>query len=87
MGNAVKVAGRPAFGDLHPRFGFPAARTTLPELASSSRCCSRSAIWIRQHRPSRWVGVEVKPQPGESSELLLAQTRRTWRDAWWQQLP
>jgi hypothetical protein len=28
------------------------------------------------------VGIEVKPQPGETSEALLAGTRRVWIEAW-----
>jgi hypothetical protein len=29
-----------------------------------------------------WVGFEVKPQAGESPELILANTKRAWRQAW-----
>jgi hypothetical protein len=28
------------------------------------------------------VTFEVKPLPGESSELVIANTKRTFRDAW-----
>lgn len=28
------------------------------------------------------VGFEVKPLPGESSEAVLASTKRVWRQAW-----
>ena len=88
VGNAVKVAGRPAFGDLHPRFGFPGSENDVPELAEFLQVLFEIGyLDYGNTGPKPWVGIEVKPQAGESSELLLAQTRRTWRDAWWQQVP
>jgi hypothetical protein len=29
-----------------------------------------------------WVGFEVKPQPGETSEDIIANMKRAWREAW-----
>ena len=83
VGNCVAVEGRPAFGDKHPRFGFPGSEIDVDELAEF--LCALFAIGYLKKDPDGtkpWVGIEVKPQPGESSELLLAGTRRAWIEAW-----
>ncbi|MBI5032554.1 MAG: sugar phosphate isomerase/epimerase [Chloroflexi bacterium] len=83
VGNCVTVEGRPAFGDKHPRFGFPGSENDIDQLAEF--LCGLFAIgYLRKDRNGikPWVGIEVKPQPGESSDLLLAGTRRAWAEAW-----
>ncbi len=85
VGNCVKVAGRPAFGDLHPRFGYPGGENDVPELAEFLSVLFKIG-YLREggvgDKP--WVGIEVKPQGDETSELVIAQTQRVWRQAWWQ---
>jgi sugar phosphate isomerase/epimerase len=84
VGNAVKVPGRPAFGDLHPRFGYPGGENDVPELVEFVRALFQVG-YLRENpaigaRP--WVGFEVKPQPGETTEAILANLKRAWREAW-----
>lgn len=84
VGNCVKVPGRPAYGDLHPRFGYPGGENDVPELREFLATLFEIGYldWDQQgDKP--WVGIEVKPQEGETSDLVLAHTRRTWREAWW----
>ncbi|CAG0945739.1 hypothetical protein ANRL1_02544 [Anaerolineae bacterium] len=83
VGNCVTVEDRPAFGDKHPRFGFPGSENDVEQLVEFLR--GLFAIGYLSKEPGAtkpWVGIEVKPQPGESSELLLAGTRRVWTEAW-----
>lgn len=87
VGNCVKEPGREGFGDLHPRFGFPGGENDVPELVEFLGGLFEIG-YLEYDRPGAkpWVGVEVKPQGSETSELVLAQTRRAWRNAW-AQLP
>ncbi|MBC7234509.1 MAG: sugar phosphate isomerase/epimerase [Chloroflexi bacterium] len=85
VGNCVKVPGRDAYGDLHPRFGYPGGENDVPELAEFLSVLFEIG-YLKEggvgDKP--WVGIEVKPQGGETSELVIAQTQRVWRQAWWQ---
>ena len=84
VGNCVKVPGRPSYGDSHPRFGFPGSENDVPELAAFIQALFdmgylREGVSLND-RPS--IGFEVKPQAGESSAAILANIKRSWRDAW-----
>ena len=84
VGNAVKVPGRPGYGDLHPRFGYPGSENDVPELVEYLRALF--AVGYLHENPKigarPWVGFEVKPQPGEASDATLANLKRAWREAW-----
>jgi sugar phosphate isomerase/epimerase len=82
VGNAVVAPGVPGYGDLHPRFGWPGGANDVPELVVFLR--SLFAIgYLREGAARPWVGFEVKPQgPGETSDLIIAGTKRVWQDAW-----
>ena len=83
VGNCVTVEDRPAFGDKHPRFGFPGSENDVEQLVEFLRGLFAIGYLVKEPRETKpWVGIEVKPQPGESSELLLAGTRRVWTEAW-----
>jgi sugar phosphate isomerase/epimerase len=83
VGNAVAVEGREGHGDLHPRFGFPGSANDVPELAEFLQTLFEIG-YLSEDTPEKkpWVGIEVKPMGEETPELVLAQTRRTWREAW-----
>jgi sugar phosphate isomerase/epimerase len=82
VGNAVVTPGVPGYGDLHPRFGWPGGANDVPELAEFVR--SLFAVgYLAEGEARPWVGFEVKPQgPGETSELIIAGTKRVWQEAW-----
>jgi sugar phosphate isomerase/epimerase len=83
VGNCVKIAGQPGYGDQHPRFGFPGGENDVPELTEFLSALFAIGYLKPDAAGERpWVGFEVKPQAGESSDLLLAHTKRTWREAW-----
>ncbi len=83
IGNCVKVAGRPLYGDLHPYIGFPGGVNGVEELAEFIRGLFAVGYLAEGKHPRPWVGFEVKPQgPGQTSELIIANAKRTWRQAW-----
>ena len=83
VGNCVKVAGRKAFGDQHPRFGFPGGENDVPELTEFLKVLFEIGyLKLPADGDKPWVGFEVKPQEGESPHLILVNTKRAWRQAW-----
>lgn len=83
VGNGVVRAGLPGYGDLHPRFGFPGGSNDVPELTGFLKGLFEIG-YLREGVAGAkpWVGFEVKPFGGEDPDLILANTRRTWRQAW-----
>ncbi len=84
VGNCVKVPGRPAYGDQHPRFGFPGGENDVEQLTAFLKALF--AIGYLKEPPDAdgkpWIGIEVRPQPGESSAAVIANAKRVWQEAW-----
>jgi sugar phosphate isomerase/epimerase len=84
VGNAVTIPGKPGYGDLHPRFGYPESANDMPELLDFLKALFEIGYLdpggAKGIKP--WVGIEVKPMPEESTEFVLAHTKRTWKEAW-----
>jgi hypothetical protein len=81
MGNCVmRDKNHPAYGDQHPRFGLPGGENDVPQVVEYIRTLIR--IGYLQEGNPRILSFEVKPMPGESSEIVLANAKRTLRDAW-----
>jgi len=71
------------YGDLHPRFGYPGSENDVPELVEFLR----SLIYVGYFQnpvptDKPILTFEVKPWDGDSSELLVAHTKRSFRRAW-----
>jgi len=84
VGNCIKVPGLPAYGDLHPRFGFPGGENDTPQLVEFLRALFEVG-YLSEHPPigeRPWIGFEMRPQAGETSAAILANIKRTWREAW-----
>lgn len=83
VGNCVTVPGREAFGDTHPRFGFPGSANNVDELTEFLRALFQIG-YLKEGRAGAkpWIGIEVKPQTGETTAQLLAHTRQAWTEAW-----
>lgn len=84
VGNCVKVPGRPSYGDFHPRFGFPGGENDVPQLVEFLHALFEIG-YLRENPPvgeRPWVGFEMRPQAGETSAAILANIKRTWREAW-----
>ena len=83
VGNCVMVPGRPGYGDQHPRFGFPGGENGVDELRQFLEDLYYNG-YFRRSVPTRKpvISFEVKPLPGEDSELVIANAKRTFREAW-----
>lgn len=80
IGNAVVKKGCTAYGDLHPRFGFPNSANDTPELLDFFRVL-RDEGFLNAENPYV-LSFEVKPWAGEDAELVVAGTKRVINRAW-----
>jgi sugar phosphate isomerase/epimerase len=70
----------PAYGDQHPRFAFPGSPNGVEELTEWLRVLFDIGYFEAGRQPV--VSFEVKPLPSESSEIVLANAKRTMNEAW-----
>jgi sugar phosphate isomerase/epimerase len=81
MGNTViKNPAMDAFGDQHPRFGFPNSENDVNELARYLRLLLEIGFLNETNRPI--VSFEVKPFGKEDSDIVIANAKRTLNMAW-----
>lgn len=81
IGNAVcKDSAQPAFGDLHPRFGFPGGENDVDELVEFLKALFEIGYFENGKRPV--VSFEVKPWGNEDPDLVIANAKRTLNEAW-----
>ena len=80
IGNAVVHPGCEAYGDLHPRFGFPESANDTPELVDFFQVL-RQEGFLNAAAPYV-LSFEVKPWKDEDEELVLAGTKRVVNRAW-----
>ena len=80
FGNAVVEKGRDAYGDLHPRLGYPHSANDTAELLDYLRVL-REEGFFRPDDPLV-LSMEVSPRPGEDEDIVLANTKRVLNRAW-----
>jgi sugar phosphate isomerase/epimerase len=81
MGNCVvKDSSLPAYGDEHPRFGFPNGENDVKQLTEYLRILLRTGFLNEENPPI--VSFEVKPFGDEDSEIVVANAKRTLNEAW-----
>ena len=81
MGNCiVKDKNQVGYGDEHPRFGIKGGENDVAELTEYLRVLLEIGYLNPDHPP--FLSFEVKPLPGESSEVVIANAKRTLREAW-----
>jgi sugar phosphate isomerase/epimerase len=84
-GSCIKQQGHASYGDQHPRFGHPAGEVGAPELKRYIEALVYIGYFQREVPTRKPVlTFEVKPMPdeGETPELIIANTKRTFLDAW-----
>ena len=80
IGNAVMQPGCDAYGDKHPRFGYPNSANDTMELLDFFRVL-RLEGFFRKEEPMA-LSMEVSPRPEEDADIVLANTKRVLRRAW-----
>ena len=80
IGNAVVKPGCEAFGDQHPRFGFPESANDTAELTDFFQVLKEEGFF-RPQEPMV-LSFEVKPWKNEDPEIILANTKRVINRAW-----
>lgn len=80
IGNAVVQPGCEAYGDLHPRFGFPNSANDVPQLVDFFRVLKQEGF-LNAENPYV-LSFEVKPWGDEDEAIILANTKRVIHRAW-----
>jgi sugar phosphate isomerase/epimerase len=81
MGNTViKDLSCVAYGDTHPRFGFPNGENDVDQLVEYLRVLLKIGFLNPENPPI--VSFEVKPWGDEDPDLVVANAKRTLNEAW-----
>jgi sugar phosphate isomerase/epimerase len=81
MGNTViKDSSFEAYGDTHPRFGFPNGENDVDELVEYLRMLLKIGYLNTQNPPI--LSFEVKPWGDEDPDVVIANAKRTLNAAW-----
>jgi sugar phosphate isomerase/epimerase len=71
----------PAYGDVHPRFGIAGGENDVPEVLEYLRVLFEIGfLGATNRRP--FFSFEVRPQPGEDAQTVIANTKRVFVAAW-----
>lgn len=84
FGNCVmRDPEHPQYGDQHPPFGIPGGENGIEELRLFLEALIYSGFFAKSVPTSMPVlSMEIKPRPGESSELVIANGKRALKYAW-----
>ena len=81
IGNCVvKSPDMPAYGDVHPRFGFPNGENDVNEVVDYLRALL-SIGFLNTTKPPV-VSFEIKPFGNEDPDIVIANAKRTLNEAW-----
>lgn len=80
IGNAVVKEGCEAYGDMHPRFGFPNSANDTPELLDFFRVLKEEGFFDAEN--PYVLSLEVKPWGKEDGDIILANTKRVINRTW-----
>ncbi len=69
-----------AYGDEHPRFGFPKSENDVPQVLEFLRIARREGLFDAQNPLT--LTFEIKPWMGERAEIVIANAKRTLNRAW-----
>lgn len=81
VGNCVmRDPSHPAYGDAHPRFGIEGGENSVRELSAFLKAFMDVGFLDGKTQP--FMSFEVKPLKDESSEVVVANAKRTLKQAW-----
>ena len=76
----MKDKNHPAYGDKHPPFGLSAGENDVEEVKLFLKALMD--IGYIGEGKQNVVAFEVKPLPGQSAEVVVANAKRTLMEAW-----
>jgi hypothetical protein len=76
----VKDSKMPAYGDAHPRFGFPGGENDVEQLTEYLKLLKQIGFLGGENPPI--VSFEVKPFEDEDADVVVANAKRTLNLAW-----
>ena len=83
IGNAYfKDRNDPAWGDQHPRFGYPGGANDVPEIVEFLRVLFQIGYLKADGLARGKVSFEIKPLPSEDSAVMIAAAKRKLGEAW-----
>lgn len=83
IGNCVmQNRNDPAWGDRHPRFGYPGGANDVPEIAAFIKVLFEIGYLSRDGSARGTLSFEIKPLPGEDSWAMIAGAKRKLNEAW-----
>jgi sugar phosphate isomerase/epimerase len=81
MGNCMlRDKKDPAYGDVHPRFGYPGGENDVDELVDYLKVLLEIGYLNPDHR--RFLSFEVKPVGDEDPDVVVANAKRVLNLAW-----
>lgn len=81
MGNCIMAdPTQTGYGDMHPRFGCAGGENDVDELVEYLRVLMGIGYLNERDRPI--LSFEVRPLPGEDSDIVIANAKRTLNVAW-----
>ena len=81
IGNCVvQSPDLPAYGDVHPRFGFPGGENDVEQVVHYLRVLLDIGYLNTENPPI--VSFEIKPFGDEDAEIVIANAKRTLNEAW-----
>ena len=80
IGNAVVKEGCEAYGDKHPRFGFPDSANDVEQLVDFFTVLKEEGCFNAQN--PYVMSMEVSPWGDEDGDIILANTKRVINRAW-----
>jgi sugar phosphate isomerase/epimerase len=80
IGNCVMKNGAKAYGDTHPRFGFPNGVNDVNEVKEFLEVMNEEGFFDEEN--PYIISFEVKPWENEDSEIVIANAKRTLNRAW-----
>ncbi len=84
LGNAImQDKQQEGYGDQHPGFGVPGGENDVPELVAYLKALFKIGFFSKKlPTPMPVVTFEAKPLSHETPEVVIANLKRTWREAW-----
>jgi sugar phosphate isomerase/epimerase len=83
IGNCVLEEGHRAYGDTHPRLGYPGGVNGPAEVAEFLGALFDVGYLDASGARRASISFEVKPVGDERPELVVAASKRVLADAWW----